>query len=132
MFSVQLLARFFSNSDKLIVPAQQTLLQVNLATKMFQYRDCDDGVFQRVMGFFHLFVDIVGLAVVELCGLVGMVVHLVGLVVDLVGLVRGWVDVVGLVDVEVVGLVDLIVDLVRLVVDLVNLGVIIFHLVRFY
>ena len=34
MFSVQLLARFFSNSDKLIVPAQQTL-RVNLATKRF-------------------------------------------------------------------------------------------------
>ena len=78
MFSVQLLARFFSNSDKLIVPAQQTLFRVNLATKMFQYRDCDDGVFQRVMGFFHLFVDIVGLAVVELGGLVGMVLDLVG------------------------------------------------------
>ena len=57
MFSVQLLARFFSNSDKLIVPAQQTLLRVDLATNMFKYRDCDDDVFQWVMGFFHHFVS---------------------------------------------------------------------------
>ena len=78
MFSVQLLAQFFSNSDKLIVPAQQTLLRVDLATNMFKYRDCDDDVFQWVMGFFHHFVDTVQLAVVELVGLVGMVVHLVG------------------------------------------------------
>jgi len=66
MFSVQLLARFFSNSDKLIVPAQQTLLRVD-------------------------FVDTVQLAVVELIGLVGLVrgwVDAVGLVdVELVGLV---------------------------------------------
>ena len=116
MFSVQLLARFFSNSDKLIVPAQQTLLRVDLATNMFKYRDCDDDVFQWVMGFFHHFVDTVQLAVVELIGLVGMVVDLVGMAVHLVGLVRGWVDAVGLVDVELVGLVDLVVDLVRLVV----------------
>ena len=109
MFSVQLLARFFSNSDKLIVPAQQTLLRVDLATNMFKYRDCDDDAFQWVMGFFHHFVD-----TVQLVGLVGMVVDVVGMAVHLVRLVRGWVDAVGLVDVELVGLVDLVVDLVRL------------------
>ena len=65
---------------------------------------------------FHLFVDRVGLAVVELGGLIGMVVDLVGMAVHLVRLVRRWVDAVVLVEVELVGLVDLVVDLVRLVV----------------
>ena len=65
---------------------------------------------------FHLFVDIVGLAVVELVGLVGMDVDLVRMAVHLVGLVRGWVEPVVLVEVKLVGLVHLVVDLVRLVV----------------
>ena len=65
---------------------------------------------------FHLFVDIVGLAVVVLVGLVGMDVDLVGMGGHLVGLVRRWVDAVVLVEVELVGLVHLVVDLVRLVV----------------
>ena len=82
---------------------------------MIQYFDCD-GVSQWDVGCFHLFVVIVGLAVVEQVGLIGMVVDLVGMAVHLVGLVRGWVDAVVLVEVELVGLVHLVVDLVRLVV----------------
>ena len=98
VFLVQLWAwLFFSNSNKNFVPVQQTLFRVNLATIMFQYCDCDDDVFQWVMGFFPLFVDIVQLAVVELVGLVGMVVDLVGMAIHLIGLVRGWVDAVVLV-----------------------------------
>ena len=67
VFIVQLFAwLFFSNSNKNFVPVQQTLFRVNLATKMFQYRDRDGDAFQWVMGFFYRFVDLVRLAVVEL------------------------------------------------------------------
>ena len=83
-----------------------------------------------VVELVRLVVDIVGLAVVHLVGLVGLVVDLGGrffnlfeMVADLGGLVRWWVDHVRLVVLVLGFLVGLVVDLADLVVDLVGLVV---------